>query len=153
MLQIVLLVSLESSPLGGGMHAWALLPWLFGLCGAKVLDYWMISSLDLRCKSSWLLNDFFNWKFRRNWNVPLVLLERTWWAGFNGIYLVRKNQSRTGGNTSANGKGHTWVGGPILVHQLISVSWIEEPIFWVFRSKFTVVVKYNLLINKWRMKI
>jgi len=25
----------------------------------------------------------------RNWNVTLVLLERSWWAGFNGIYLVR----------------------------------------------------------------
>jgi len=30
-----------------------------------------------------------SWNFRRNWNVPLVLLERSWWAGFNGIYLVR----------------------------------------------------------------
>ncbi len=52
--------------------------------------------LDLRCKSSWILNEFSlkiklnrSWKFRRNWNVPLVLLERSWWAGFKGIYLVR----------------------------------------------------------------
>jgi hypothetical protein len=52
--------------------------------------------LDLWCKSSWILNDFFtkitlnhSWEFRRNWNVLLVLLERSWWAGFNGIYLVR----------------------------------------------------------------
>jgi hypothetical protein len=30
-----------------------------------------------------------SWKFRRNWNVPLVLLERSWWAGFNRIDLVR----------------------------------------------------------------
>jgi hypothetical protein len=30
-----------------------------------------------------------SWNFRRNWNIPLVLLERSWWAGFNGIYLVR----------------------------------------------------------------
>jgi hypothetical protein len=37
--------------------------------------------LDLRCKSSWMLNVFFNWNFQRNWNVPLVLLERFWWAG------------------------------------------------------------------------
>jgi hypothetical protein len=37
--------------------------------------------LDVRCKSSWI--------FWRNWNVPLVLLERSWWEGFNGIYLVR----------------------------------------------------------------
>jgi hypothetical protein len=52
--------------------------------------------LDLRCKSFWILNIFSlkiklnrSWKFRRNWNVPLVLLERSWWAGFNEIYLVR----------------------------------------------------------------
>jgi len=50
-------------------------------CGAKVLEYWMISSLKIKLNCSW--------KFRRNWNVPLVLLERSWWAGFNGIYLVR----------------------------------------------------------------
>jgi hypothetical protein len=51
-------------------------------CGAKVLEYWMISSLKIKLNRSW--------KFRRmNWNVPLVLLERSWWAGFNGIYLVR----------------------------------------------------------------
>ncbi len=50
-------------------------------CGAKVLEYWMISSLKINLNCGW--------KFRRNWNVPLVLLERAWWAGFNGIYLVR----------------------------------------------------------------
>jgi hypothetical protein len=50
-------------------------------CGAKVLEYWMIASLKLK------LN--YSWNFRRNWNVPLALLERSWWAGFNGIYLVR----------------------------------------------------------------
>jgi len=51
-------------------------------CCAKVLEYWMISwtpKIELN----------HSWKFRRNWNVPLVLLERSWWAGFNGIYLVR----------------------------------------------------------------
>jgi hypothetical protein len=41
----------------------------------------MISSLKIKLNCSW--------KFRRNWNVPLVLLERSWWAGFNGIHLVR----------------------------------------------------------------
>jgi hypothetical protein len=41
----------------------------------------MISSLKIKLNCSW--------KFWRNWNVPLVLLERSWWAGFNGIYLVR----------------------------------------------------------------
>jgi len=52
--------------------------------------------LDLWCKSFWILNDFSmksklncRWKFQRNWNVPLVLLERSWWARFSGIYLVR----------------------------------------------------------------
>jgi hypothetical protein len=50
--------------------------------GAKVLEYWMISSLKIKLNRSW--------KFRRNWNVPLVLLERSWWAGFNGIYLVKR---------------------------------------------------------------
>jgi hypothetical protein len=57
--------------------------------------------LDLQCKSSWILNEEpywmissvkiklnYSWKFRRDWNVHLVLLERSWWAGFNGIYLV-----------------------------------------------------------------
>jgi hypothetical protein len=57
--------------------------WFHGVwtCGAKILEYWMISSLKIKLNCSW--------KFRRNWNVPLVLVERSWWAGFNGIYLVR----------------------------------------------------------------
>jgi hypothetical protein len=61
--------------------------------GCMGLDPWCF---DLHCKSSWILNDFLmkmklnhSWKFHWNWNVPLVLLERSWWAGFNGIYLVR----------------------------------------------------------------
>ncbi len=60
--------------------AWA---WFHGVwtCGAKVLEYWMISSLIIKLNCTW--------KFQRNWNVPLVLLERSWCAGFNGIYLVR----------------------------------------------------------------
>jgi len=77
------LVSLESSRWGGVcvLGLWFHDVWT---CGAKVLEYWM--------------NDFFtkkfnklncSWKFRRNWNVPLVLLERSWWARFNGISLVR----------------------------------------------------------------
>jgi hypothetical protein len=40
---------------------------------------------------------FFHWKFElkhswnfwRNWNVPLVFLERSWWGRFNEIYLVK----------------------------------------------------------------
>ncbi len=59
--------------------AWA---WFHGVwtCDAKVLEYWMISSLKIKLNSSW--------NFQRNWNVPLVLLQRTWSARFNGIYLV-----------------------------------------------------------------
>jgi hypothetical protein len=57
--------------------------WFHGVwtCRAKVLEYWMISSLKMKLNRSW--------KFWRKWNVPLVLLERSWWARFNGIYLVR----------------------------------------------------------------
>ncbi len=78
MLQIVFLVSLESSL--RRRCAWA---WFHDICicSAKVLECWMISSLRIE------LNH--NWTFRRNWNVSLVLLERFWWAGFNGIYCVR----------------------------------------------------------------
>jgi hypothetical protein len=52
--------------------------------------------LDLRCKSSRILNWMISslrmklncsWKFWRNWNVSLLLLERSSW--FHGIYLVR----------------------------------------------------------------
>jgi hypothetical protein len=59
--------------------AWA---WFHGVwtCGAKVLEYWMISSLKIKLNCTW--------KFQRTWNVALVLLERSWCAGFNGIYLV-----------------------------------------------------------------
>jgi hypothetical protein len=98
-------------------------------CSAKVLEFWMISSLKIKLNHSW--------KFWRNWNVHVVLLERSWWAWFNGIYLVKfwiqnlgdidfkvisaaessdkfqKNQvlerkiSWGLGNTWANGTGHT----------------------------------------------
>ncbi len=61
--------------------------WVHGLgfpdvltCHAKVLEYGMSSSLKMELNCSW--------KFWRNWNVPLVLSKRSWWAGFNGIYLV-----------------------------------------------------------------
>jgi hypothetical protein len=52
-----------------------------GTCGVEVLEYWMASSLKIKLNRSW--------KFQENWNVPLMWLERSWWAGFNGIYLVR----------------------------------------------------------------
>jgi hypothetical protein len=54
---------------------------MFGLVVQKFLEYWIISSLKIKLNHSW--------KLRRNWNVPLVLLKRSWWARFNGIYLVR----------------------------------------------------------------
>ncbi len=50
-------------------------------CGAEVLEYWMIYSLKIKLNHKW--------KFQKNWDVPLVLLERSWWAGFNGISFVR----------------------------------------------------------------
>jgi len=50
-------------------------------CSAKVLNIEWFLSLKIKLNHSW--------KFWRNWKVPLVLLERSWWAGFNGIYLVR----------------------------------------------------------------
>jgi hypothetical protein len=57
-----------------------LVPWCW-TCSAKVLGWWMISSLKIKLNQSW--------KIWRNWNAPLVLFKRSWWAGFNGIYLVR----------------------------------------------------------------
>jgi hypothetical protein len=65
------------------MGEWA---WLHGvwiwICGAKVLEYWMISPLKIKLNRR-------SWKFQRNWSVPLVLLESSWCTGFNRIYLVR----------------------------------------------------------------
>ncbi len=60
-----------------GTWAWFNGVWTFGVEG---LEYWMIFSLKNK------LNP--NWNFWRNWNVPLVLLERSWWEGLNGSYLV-----------------------------------------------------------------
>jgi hypothetical protein len=77
-------------------------PWCFTLCSWclwRALDKEVCIDLvprRLQCKSSWNWMIFslkiklnHSWKFWRDWNVPLVLLERSWWAGFNGIYLVR----------------------------------------------------------------
>ncbi len=49
--------------------------------GIEVLEYWMIFSLKIKLNCSW--------KFWRNWSVPLMSLERSWWEGFNEMYLVR----------------------------------------------------------------
>ncbi len=61
-----------------GAWAWFHEVWT---CGAKVLEYWIIFSLKIKLNHSW--------KIRRNWNMPLVLLETSWWVGFNVIYLIR----------------------------------------------------------------
>jgi hypothetical protein len=63
-----------------GRGAWA---WFHNIwtCRAKVLEYLIKFSLKIKLNHTW--------KFQRNWNVPLVLLERSWWVGFNEIYLVR----------------------------------------------------------------
>jgi hypothetical protein len=76
----MLQISLESSEEEGcrGALAWVHGIWTYHV---KVLEYWMIFSLKIKLNCSW--------KFRRNWNVSWVLLERSWWEGFNGIYLVR----------------------------------------------------------------
>ncbi len=50
-----------------------LVPWHLELGCKKFLEYWMISSLKIKLDRSW--------KLRRIWNVTLVLLERSWWAG------------------------------------------------------------------------
>jgi hypothetical protein len=78
MLQITFLVSLEKVFRRRGASAWFHDVWT---CGVEVLEYWMISSLKIKLNRSW--------KFRMNWNVPFMLLERSWWAGFNGISLIR----------------------------------------------------------------
>jgi hypothetical protein len=66
------------APTRRGAWAWFHDIWT---CSAKVLEYWMNSSLKIKLNCSS--------KFWRKWNVPLVLLERSWWAGLNRIYLVR----------------------------------------------------------------
>jgi hypothetical protein len=70
MRQIVFLVSLESSPRGRG--ASALVPWRFGLAVQKLLNIeWFLH---------WKWNEIVAENFRGHWNVPLVLLERSWWS-------------------------------------------------------------------------
>jgi hypothetical protein len=77
MLRIVkFLVSLESSRWGGGCMGFGSMA--FGLAVQKFLNTkWFLLKIKLNC----------SWNFLRNWIVPLVLLERSWW--FNGINLVR----------------------------------------------------------------
>jgi hypothetical protein len=68
---VMFFMSLESSQ-RGGVHGYSM---MFGFAVQKFFENWMISSLKIKLNRSW--------KFQRNWNVPLVLLERSWWAGFN----------------------------------------------------------------------
>jgi len=50
-----------------GARAWFHDLWT---CSAKVLEHWMISTLKIKLNHSW--------KFQKKWNVPLVLLKRSW---------------------------------------------------------------------------
>jgi len=74
MFQIAFLLSLESSWGGGVQWAWFHGVWTWSV---EVLEYWMIFSLKIKLNHSW--------KFPKNWNVPLVLLERSLCVGFNGF--------------------------------------------------------------------
>jgi len=57
--------------------------WFHGVwtCSGEALEYWMICSLRIKLNCSW--------NFRRDWTVPLMLLERSWWTAFNEMYLIR----------------------------------------------------------------
>ncbi len=51
---------------------------------------------DLLCRSNWILNTSslkiklnHNWKFQKNWDVHVVLLEISQWTIFYGIYFIR----------------------------------------------------------------
>ncbi len=78
--------------------------------------------LDLQCKSSWILNGFFteklnhSWKFRRNWNVPMVLLERFSSADVVLMLLQFSNYIQTSGIKNQN--------------------WLINYLFKKFRNKF-----------------
>ncbi len=78
MLQIAFLVSFGKLSRRRSASGWFHGVWT---CNAKVFEYWMIFSLKIKLNCSW--------KFWNNWNVPLVLLERSWWTRYNKIYLVR----------------------------------------------------------------
>jgi len=75
MFQILFFVSLESSWQGGLQGLGSM---MFGLAVQKLFNIERFLQWKLNC----------SWKVRRNWNVPLLFLERSWWAGFNGIYWV-----------------------------------------------------------------
>jgi len=77
-LEIMFLVSLENSQ-GGGVHISLVSSWCLDL-HLEVREWFFHCNITLN--SSWK-------RFRRNWNVPLISLERSWRARFNKIYLVR----------------------------------------------------------------
>jgi len=76
MLQIMFLVSLESS-------CWQ------GVHGLRSMMFILVAQIyffNIEWIFHWKLN--CSWKILRNGNVLLVL-ENSWWAEFNGVYLVR----------------------------------------------------------------
>jgi hypothetical protein len=58
-----------------------LVSWCLDLWCKSFKKYWIKFSLKMK------LNQ--NWTFQRNWDVLLVLLERSWKWRFNGIYFIR----------------------------------------------------------------
>ncbi len=83
----VLFVLMRSTQLGCfRSRSWSLWKALkeegcISLVSWRLDSHWMISSWKIKLNHSW--------ESQMSWKVPLVLLERSWWAGFNGIYLVR----------------------------------------------------------------
>jgi hypothetical protein len=76
-LQIVFLVFFKSFQ-WGGVHGRGSMT--FGLVMQKFLNTeWFLLKLKLNR----------SWKLQRNLNVPGVLVGRSWWVGFNGIYLIK----------------------------------------------------------------
>jgi hypothetical protein len=121
MLQIVFLVSMESSQ-RGGVHVLGSM--MFGPAVQKLLNIeWFLHwKIKLNC----------SWNFWRKWNVPLVLLERSWWEDLMefiwwdldsecGRYWFFKwflplkiqiNSEKSGfGRKISWGRGNTWANG------------------------------------------
>jgi hypothetical protein len=56
--------------------------------GSMMFGFWAQMFLILGLIFSLKIKLNHTWKFQRNWNVPLVFLERSWWSRINEIYLV-----------------------------------------------------------------
>jgi len=63
----------------------------FGLRFLLFLNEYIFCVWRVKHHSRWFMLFWLNhdWKFWRMWNVPLVLLERSWWEDSTKIYLVR----------------------------------------------------------------